>query len=76
MSYIDIYKSDGTYLIQSASGERSDTGVYHYYISTASTDPLGIYIIDWYGDFNYGGNFGYLPLHNKECIVIEKVVQT
>jgi len=77
MSFIDVYKPDGTLLITTpASGERDGVGVFHYYISTASTDPLGIYIIDWHALFDYGGNFGYMPLHDKECVIIEKVVQS
>jgi hypothetical protein len=75
LSYIEVTKSDGTTLITTpASGERDGVGVYHYYISTASTDPLGLYVIDWYAYFNYGGNFGYMPLHDKECVIIDSVV--
>jgi hypothetical protein len=76
MSFIDIFKADGTYLLQAASGERDGVGIFHYYASTASTDPLGIYRIRWYAYFNYAGNFGYMPLSQQEAIVIEKIVQS
>ena len=76
VSYIDIYRSDGEKLRDTDAGIKDSTGKYHFYVETADTDPLGIYIIDWYGEFDYGGSFNYMPLHNKECVIIEKVVQT
>lgn len=75
MAFIDVYKSDGTYLIQGESGSRTDTGRFHYYISTQSTDPLGLYIVDWYGQFSYGGQWNWPPKHNKEPFNLVKVKQ-
>ena len=67
MSHIKVYKSDGTLYI-SESGARSDTGRYHYYVSTQSTDPLGYWIIDWYAYFNYGNPWNWMPKHEREII--------
>jgi len=67
IAYVDVYKSDGTLLWTAASksGTRSASGQYYYYISTQSTDPLGVYVIDWYGNFDYGGQWSYMPKHEK-----------
>ena len=75
LANIKVYQSDGTLYI-SATGAKDSTGIYHYYISTSSTQPLGIYMIDWYGSFFYDDIFGYKPRHEKECVIIDKIVQS
>ena len=45
MSYIKVFKPDGTQYIHE-SGLKNATGIYQYYISTQSTDDLGLWIID------------------------------
>jgi hypothetical protein len=71
---IDVYDSTG-FLYISDSGTRDSTGTYHYYVSTSSTDDLGIYIIDWNGLIDYGAIFGNQPYHDRNCVWIDKVVQ-
>lgn len=75
LAYLTITKPDGTKLIDNISGARQSTGVYKYYVSTQSTDPLGLYVISWYGEFNYSGRWGYMPKYEKEVIQLVKVVQ-
>jgi len=72
-AFLDVYKPDGTMLLQGVSGSRVSTGVYHYYISTDSNDPLGIYIIDWKGMFNYGFPWTYQWKHQKNTIQLLEV---
>lgn len=75
-AFIDIYKSDGTYLTQAKSGTRISTGNYYYYFKADSTDPMGYYLIDWYGYFYYYPPFEYMIKHNKEVIWMDNVVQS
>jgi len=75
LAYIDVIKPDGTYLIQGESGQRVSEGIYQYYFSTSSTDPLGLYIIDWYGTFSYDTPWGNMPKHQREVVRIVKVKQ-
>lgn len=70
IAWIQVYKSDGTSMLSNASGTRQSTGIYYYYISTQSTDPLGLYVVDWYGYFPYGSPFLYLPKHEREVVSI------
>ena len=74
-AFVDIYKPDGTYLLQS-SGSKDSTGNYRYYFNTTTSDPLGIYIIDWWGRFNYGPPYSYKEKHEKEVIWLVNVNQT
>ena len=75
IAWIDVYDPNGTLYIHD-SGVRSSTGTYYYYISTASTNDLGIWTIDWYGSFYEDEHFGYKPRHDKECVILKKVVQS
>ena len=75
-SHLTIYNPDGTILLNNISGTRLSTGIYYYYPSTSINADLGIYIVEWHGDFSYGGTFGYLPNYQRECVIIEKVVQS
>ena len=75
MAYLDVIDSEGTTIISSVSGTRTDTGTYHYYISTQSTDPLGLYLVEWRGLFNYGGRWNYSPKYDKSVVNIVKVKQ-
>ena len=74
MAYIDVIKSDGTYLYTagSRSGSRSDTGKYYAWVSTQSTDPLGNYTVDWYGVFEHSVH-GWTNEHDKTEIRIRYV---
>ena len=74
-SYLSVWKADGTKLLDDVECTRSALGYYHYYVSTNSVDPLGIYIVDHWGWFGYGSPWEYMPKHNKECIQLVKVKQ-
>ena len=78
MAFIDIYKSDGTKLVDStstppASGQHTGTGEYEYYFTTASTDPLGIYRIVWSGYSYIDSVFGYQHINQADAINIVSV---
>ena len=75
LAFIDIRNPDGSLYI-SDSGVKISTGNYYYWISTLGTNDLGIYSIDWWGNFWKDSTFGYMPRHEKECVIIEKVVQS
>lgn len=69
-AYIHVIKSDGTYLVSGGSGVRDGAGEYHYYFTTTETDPLGIYIVEWYGNHSLGETFGYKKLVQRDAIQI------
>ena len=75
-SHLTIYKPDGTKLLDNVSGSRLATGIYYYYPSTSTTEQLGIYIIEWNGKFTYGNPYGNLPNYQRECVIIDKVIQS
>lgn len=67
-AFIDVIKSDGTYLVNNSGSTRDGVGEYHYYFDTSSTDPLGIYVIVWKGYHNLGGSYGYKPIVQRDLI--------
>jgi len=73
LANIKVYQPDGLLYI-SATGAKDSDGVYHYYISTSTNNPLGIYTIDWYGSFYYDSIFTYMPRHEKESFTLDTVV--
>ena len=73
MAYLTVYDPDGTILLGPISGMHSDTGTYYYYVSTQSSDNLGLYICEWKSYFNYGARQGYLPKYDREVVSIVKV---
>ena len=72
---VHVIKSDGTYLISGGSGVRDDTGEYHYFFNAGETDPLGVYVIEWYGWHNLGGSFGTKRIVQRDAIQIVDVEQ-
>lgn len=75
MCWLNVIDPDGNYLLQAESGMKESTGVYKYYISTASTDPLGLYLIRWYSHFDYDGRWEYQRKQNTEVINLCHVKQ-
>ena len=80
-SYIDcssnvtnltVYKPDDTILVGPVSGNHRSTGIYDYYVSTASNADLGIYILEWKSWFSY--DFGWEPKVDREEIQLCHVV--
>ena len=69
-AFVDVIKPDGTYLVQDASTTRDSTGEYSYYFETASTDPLGLYVVIWKGMHNLGGSYGYKNIVQRRAINI------
>ena len=68
--YLSVIRPDNTYLYSSVSATRTDTGDYRYYISTNSSDPLGIYRIEWKGWHDVGGSQGNLPIIQRDAFSI------
>jgi len=68
LAYLNAYYPDGTLVWPSGSvsGSRQSQGYYYAYVTTESTDPLGLYVLDWYGSFNYGTTWGYRNKHQRE----------
>lgn len=73
MAYLTVYKADGSVLLGPASGVHESTGIYHYFVSTQSTDPLGIYVTEWMGRFNYQGRFLHSPKYDRDAVLIRYV---
>ncbi len=74
-AWVSVVKSDGNYLYSSQSASRTGTGTYRYYISTNSTDPLGVYVILWKGYHNTGGSQGALPIYQRDAFQLVDVEQ-
>ena len=69
IAFIDIYKPDGTLYI-SNSGQSDATGVYYYYVSTQTDDPMGFYKIRWKAYFQYRNPWDYMPKYDSETVRI------
>jgi hypothetical protein len=56
--FLRVKDSEGNYIIgntsSGATASRVGTGQYDYYFNTDSTNPLGIYILEWYGYHDLG----------------------
>lgn len=70
---INVYKPDGSKLVDNGTPLKDDTGKYHYYIETSSDDPLGIYIIEWTGWQNLGGVWGSGQLVQRDVFQLVEV---
>jgi len=69
-AWFHIIRPDGAYLYSSQLASRVDTGQYRYYISTSASDPLGLYIIQWYAYHNLGGSIGVMPIVQRDVFQI------
>jgi len=70
-AYISVIRPDDTYLVSCQTANRDGIGTYHYYFETSLTDPLGLYLIEWYGYSYLGGN--YKKILDRESIeIVEK----
>jgi len=64
---VSVIKPDGTYLISGESATHSGTGEFYHYFDTSSSDPLGIYIVEWKATSeNLGGTYGYKPITQRK----------
>ena len=66
--FVDIVKPDGTYLVQNGAPNHDGTGEFSYYFETASTDPLGVYVVVWKGMHWIDGTFGYKNIVQRKAI--------
>jgi len=73
MTNITVYRPDGTILLGPESGQHATTGTYIYYVSTQSTDDLGIYVTEWKTYFDYDSPWDYAPKIDREAIQLVKV---
>ena len=73
MTYLTVYRPDGTTLLGPVSGQHIASGTYIYYVSTQSTDDLGIYICQWKTNFYYGSPWLWSPKVDREAIQLVKV---
>ena len=74
-AFLEVIKSDGTSLIGNGSGataSRTGTGAFEYYFNTATTDPLGLYVLSWHGYHNIGAvdgiDYGYQKITQRDAI--------
>jgi len=74
-AWIHVIKSDGTYLISGGAGTRTGTGEYKYFFQTDGADPLGVYVVEWYGYHYLGGSYGTKKLVQRDAIQIVDVSQ-
>lgn len=70
---INVYKPDGSKLIDQGDPVRDDVGKYHYFIETSSDDPLGIYIVEWSGWHNLGGVWGSSQIVERDVFELTEV---
>jgi len=76
-AFVNVIKPDGTYLVGNGSGataSRTGVGTYSYYFDTSSTDPLGIYVVQWSAYHSLGTidgiTYGYKPIIQRDSILI------
>jgi len=77
-AFVQVIKPDGTYLVgNSAIGSgasRTGVGTYEYYFNTSPTDPLGIYVINWYGYHDLGTidsvYYGFKKISQRDAIQV------
>ena len=69
-AFVTVIKSDGSILVNASGSTRDGVGEYHYYFNTESTDPLGIYVVQWSGYHNLGGSYGYKPIIQRDLVQI------
>ena len=68
---LSIEAPNGTTYMTGITGQHVSTGVYQYYISTQSTDDLGIYICSWKSWFDYEHPWNYSPkVENEEISLV------
>lgn len=72
-AYLTVYKPDDTILIGPVSGHHVSSGTYEYFVSTQSTDDLGIYITKWKAWFDYQTPWNYSPKVDREAVHIVHV---
>ena len=71
--WVDIIKSDGSYLYTDYSAERDSQGQYHVYFSSNAADPLGIYVIVWKAYHNTGEGTGRMPIKQRDAFQLVDV---
>ena len=69
-AFVTVYKPNGDILVNCSGATRDGVGEYHYYFDTESTDPLGLYIIQWSGYHSLGGDYGYKPIIQRDIVSI------
>jgi len=70
MAYLTVYKPNGDTLLGPVSGLHESTGTYQYFVSTQTTDDLGIYVLEWKAMFNYQAPWNYSWKYDREPIHI------
>ena len=75
MAFLNVYAPDGDLIIGPVSGSRDSTGIYHYFVSTQSNSDLGIYILEWKAQFNYGSPWNFSWKYDRCPVQIAHVKQ-
>ena len=70
---VDVIKPDNTYLYIDLATTHDSIGEFHAYISTNSTDPLGIYQIVWKAQDDVGGAQGLMPIVQRDTFQLVDV---
>ena len=70
---VNVYKPDGSKLIDNAIPFKSDTGRYYYYIETSSNAMLGLYMVEWIGWSLLGGSLGSGQIVQREVFQLIEV---
>ena len=69
-----LYSPDGATKMGPISGTHRSTGIYDIYMSTQSTDDLGIYLAEAKGYFQYRGQYPWGPKYERQEFQIVNVV--
>lgn len=70
---INIYKPDGTKLVDDDDPTHDGTGNYSYHFTTTSSDLLGLYVIEWTGYHDVSGTAK--PIIDRKLVEIVSVSQ-
>jgi len=63
---VNVIRPNDTYMYSGATATRLDTGEYRYFISSNTSDMLGIYTIVWKAEHDVGGTQGLMPLVQRD----------
>jgi len=70
---LTVEAPDGSTYMTGITGQHVSTGIYQYYLSTQSTDDLGIYVCSWESWFDYQHPWNYSPKVENEAIQLVHV---
>ena len=70
---LNVYKPDGTKLVDNVTPFKSGVGKYYYFIETSSNAMLGLYTVEWVGWSLLGGALGSGQIIQREVFQLVEI---